>query len=142
VQYDGVDLGTAAERGPREPHRHDYHELIWTRSGDVTQLLDGKPLSVAPRTLTLIGRGQVHIFERAREFHGAVARFGEQLLHAGPSARASGLVAHRPRRAHRRGAGRGGPRLEATIATLAAEAQRSADACSIDVQCHPWPRCC
>jgi AraC family transcriptional regulator, transcriptional activator of pobA len=50
----------------------------------VTQLLDGKPLSVAPRTLTLIGRGQVHIFERAREFHGAVARFGEQLLHAGP----------------------------------------------------------
>jgi AraC family transcriptional regulator, transcriptional activator of pobA len=84
VQYDGVDLGTAAERGPREPHRHDYHELIWTRSGDVTQLLDGKPLSVAPRTLTLIGRGQVHIFERAREFHGAVARFGEQLLHAGP----------------------------------------------------------
>ena len=73
VRLDGLEIG--GER-VREPHRHDYHELIWTRAGDVTHLLDAKAVSVEPRTVTLIGRGQVHVFQRARGFHGAVVRFG------------------------------------------------------------------
>jgi AraC family transcriptional activator of pobA len=135
--YDGVDFGTAAERGPRAPHRHDYHELIWTRSGEGTHLIDGRPFSVAPGTLTLIGRGQVHVFERARDFHGAVVRFGEQLLLAGGSMRAhpGWLLSARGERVVDVPAG-DVPRLEATIATLAAESRRPPDACSIDVQRH------
>ena len=33
--------------------------------------------------MTLIGRGQVHVFERARGVRGAVVRFGEELLDGG-----------------------------------------------------------
>lgn len=33
-----------------------------------------------PNEITLIGRSQVHVFERARRLDGAVLRFGE-LLH-------------------------------------------------------------
>ena len=137
VQYEGADFGAATERGPREPHRHDYHELIWTRSGDVTHLLDGKAVSVAPGTLTLIGRGQVHVFQRARDFHGAVVRFGEELLYEGASARAhpGWLLAARGERVVAVPAG-DIPRLEGIVAALAAEAQRPIDACSIDLQRH------
>jgi AraC family transcriptional regulator, transcriptional activator of pobA len=136
-RYEGVAFGTAAERGPREPHRHDYHELIWTRSGEGTHLIDGRPFSVAAGTLTLIGRGQVHVFEHARDFHGAVVRFGEQLLHAGPSTRAhpGWLLSARGERVVEVPAS-DAPRLEAAIATLAAESRRPPDACSIDVQRH------
>src|SRR3954454_15607508 len=50
----GADAG-----GPRAPHRHDYHELIWTRAGEGRHLIDGEPSPVTPGTLTVIGRGQV-----------------------------------------------------------------------------------
>jgi AraC family transcriptional activator of pobA len=137
VQYEGIDFGTATERGPREPHRHDYHELIWTRAGDATHLLDGKAVSVEPRTVTLIGRGQVHVFQRARGFHGAVVRFGEQLLHEGPSARAhpGWLLAARGERIVAVPPG-DVERLEGVVAALAAETQRPVDACTIDLQRH------
>ena len=136
-RYDGVAFGTAAEQGPREPHRHDYHELIWTRSGEGTHLIDGRPFTVEPGTVTLIGRGQVHVFEHARDFHGAVVRFGEQLLLAGGTARAhpAWLLSARGERVVEVPAG-DVPRLEATIETLAAESRRPPDACSIDVQRH------
>ena len=137
MQFEGADFGTATSRGPREPHRHDYHELIWTRSGDVSHLLDGKTVSVAPGALTLIGRGQVHVFQRAQGFHGAVVRFGEQLLHEAPSARAhpGWLLAARGERIVAVPDG-DIPRLEGVIGALTAEAQRPIDACSIDLQRH------
>jgi AraC family transcriptional activator of pobA len=57
VRFDGLRL---AARDVRAPHRHDYHELLWLRSGAGEHLLDGRPLAVRPHSLTLIGRGQVH----------------------------------------------------------------------------------
>ena len=72
----------------REPHRHDYHELIWTRSGDGQHLLDHRTVPVVPGTITVIGRGQVHVFEHAHDLVGAAVRFGDELLHEGPIARA------------------------------------------------------
>jgi AraC family transcriptional regulator, transcriptional activator of pobA len=68
------------ERGARTPHRHDYHELIWTREGSGLHLVDGRPSPVTPRTLTVIGRGQIHVFERGEGLCGAVVRFGDELL--------------------------------------------------------------
>jgi AraC family transcriptional activator of pobA len=73
---------------PRAPHRHDYHELFWTRAGTGHHLIDGARVPVRANAVTIVGRGQVHVFERVSGLDGAVVRFGDELVHAGPSARA------------------------------------------------------
>jgi len=75
VLLEDASFGTASECGPRRPHRHDYHELIWTRRGAGQHLIDGVVSAVEPNTVTLIGRGQVHVFERASGLHCAIVRF-------------------------------------------------------------------
>jgi AraC family transcriptional regulator, transcriptional activator of pobA len=86
---------------------------------------------VEPSTVTLIGRGQVHVFERARGLHGAVVRFGDELVHGDRTwllgSRAARTVAVPPSDV---------PRFEATIDSLAAEARRPQDARSVDLQRH------
>jgi AraC family transcriptional regulator, transcriptional activator of pobA len=77
VWLEGRDVG-AADR--REPHRHDYHELIWIRSGRGRHLIDGGPLPIEEGTVTIIGRGQVHVFEQGENLHGAVLRLRDELL--------------------------------------------------------------
>jgi AraC family transcriptional activator of pobA len=77
VWLDGRDVG-GAER--RDPHRHDYHELIWIRSGSGRHLLDGERLPIVEGTITIIGRGQVHVFEEGKDLHGAVLRLRDELL--------------------------------------------------------------
>jgi AraC family transcriptional regulator, transcriptional activator of pobA len=64
----------------REPHRHDYHELIWIRRGRGEHLIDGEPVPVVERTVTVIGRGQVHVFRQGEGLFGRVVQFGEELL--------------------------------------------------------------
>jgi AraC family transcriptional activator of pobA len=63
----GASFGADGTTGPRTPHRHDYHELIWTRCGTGHHLIDGEVTEVRPNSLTVIGRGQVHVFEQARD---------------------------------------------------------------------------
>jgi AraC family transcriptional activator of pobA len=67
-------------RTAREPHRHDYHELIWVRSGSGEHRIDGQPVAVQERAINIIGRGQVHVFVRADEIAGAVIRFRDEVL--------------------------------------------------------------
>jgi AraC family transcriptional regulator, transcriptional activator of pobA len=64
----------------REPHRHDYHEIIWVRSGSGQHLIDGVATPIEEGTVTIIGRGQVHVFEEGEELHGAVLRLRDELL--------------------------------------------------------------
>jgi AraC family transcriptional regulator, transcriptional activator of pobA len=134
VRLDGLRLdGT----GVRDPHRHDYHELLWLRAGRGEHLLDGRPLAVTPRSLTLIGRGQVHVFREAADVVGAAVRFGDEALLGGAAQRAT------PRWML---AGRGGltvrvpesevERLDAIIAALAAETVRPPDARSAELERH------
>jgi len=137
VLLEDASFGADTECGPRRPHRHDYHELVWTRAGTGRHLIDGEPSLVEPRTVTLIGRGQVHVFERARGMAGAVVRFGDELVHGAPNARVQpgwmlGGRGSRTVEVPRSEA----PRLEATIEALAAEARRPLDACSVDLQRH------
>src|SRR5829696_3024966 len=80
VTLEDAAFGDAVERGARAPHRHDYHELLWTRAGSGSHLIDGERTPVRPGTVTVIGRGQVHVFESAVGLHGAVVRFGGELL--------------------------------------------------------------
>jgi AraC family transcriptional activator of pobA len=132
VTFDGFD-GDAI----REPHRHDYHELIWVKSGSGHHLLDGQLVPILPRTLTVVGRGQIHVFERARSVTGAAVRFGDEILHGGRIARndPSWLLA---------GCGRWTvtvpndhqEALQSTIAMLAAETAAPPDPYSSDLQLH------
>lgn len=113
---------------PRRPHRHDFHELFWTAAGAGHHLIDGEPHAVQPGAVTIVGRGQVHVFERATGLNGAVVRFGDELLHGGPSARADPgwLLA-------RRGArtiavpGESAGAVDAVIDALGAETRRAPD---------------
>jgi AraC family transcriptional activator of pobA len=77
VWVEGRDVRPADRR---EPHRHDYHELIWIRSGSGRHLIDGEPLPIEEGTVTIIGRGQVHVFEQGENLHGAVLRLRDELL--------------------------------------------------------------
>ncbi|MGE4426946.1 MAG: helix-turn-helix domain-containing protein [Solirubrobacteraceae bacterium] len=70
-------------RGSRAPHRHDYHELLWTRTGTGEHEIDGEPFAVRPGTITIIGRSQVHVLRRARDVDGAVVRFASALVTGG-----------------------------------------------------------
>ena len=129
--------GADSEGGPRRPHRHDYHELIWTRAGTGRHLIDGAVSVVEPRTVTLIGRGRVHVFERASGLGGAVLRFGDELLHADRLGRANPGWLLGSRTAHTVAVPAGdAARLDSLVATLAAETRRPADSRSVDVQRH------
>ena len=131
VVLDGLDL----DAGPlREPHRHDYHELIWLRAGTGEHLVDGEVVPARAGTVTVIGRGQVHVFRRAENLRGAVVRFADALLAGGRERVVTGLHL----------AGTGGrviavppgeaDRLDAVVGALAAEAARPPDRYSADLE--------
>ena len=134
VPLDGLEIGGARVR---EPHRHDYHELVWVRDGEGAHRLDGGLVPVEPRTLTVIGRGQVHVFESGRDLRGAVVRFGDEMVYGGAERRAApGWLL----------AGRGGrtvpvppgdvAALEGVIAALGAEAVLPPDARAAELEHH------
>jgi AraC family transcriptional activator of pobA len=125
-------FGSAVDRGVRAPHRHDYHELLWTRSGSGSHLIDGERSAVRPLTVTVIGRGQVHVFEAARGLSGAVVRFGGELLF---EASPAWLVGGRGALTVDVPVGEADA-FEGTISTLAAELARPQDGCSVDLQRH------
>ena len=137
VLLEDESYGAGTDRGPRRPHRHDYHELIWTRCGTGHHLIDGEVSTVEPNTIALIARGQVHVFEQAIGLYGAVVRFGDELLHTDATARANPkwLLAGRGVRTTAVPAG-DVPRLEGVIESLAAETRRPADSRTIDLQRH------
>jgi len=76
----------------RSPHRHDYHELIWVESGHGEHLIDGVEVPFQPGSVTIIGRGQVHVFKRASDLHGAVVRIADDLLLSGEARVSTGWL--------------------------------------------------
>jgi AraC family transcriptional activator of pobA len=131
VRLDGMVVG---DDGAREPHRHDYHELIWVLEGRGEHLIDGEPLPVRQRTVTVIGRGQVHVFRRAEIVRGGVVRFTDELLAGGERIVGGWLLS-----------GGGGGRtiavpdgacssLDALLDALGDEAARPADPYSADLE--------
>jgi AraC family transcriptional regulator, transcriptional activator of pobA len=132
-----MQIGQGTASRSREPHRHDYHELIWTREGSGRHLIDGEVSLVEPNTVTVIGRGQVHVFERAQGVSGAVIRFGGELLYGDATASANPSWLAGIRVAHKVGVpAEDVPRLESIIRSLSDETRRPADSCSVDVQRH------
>jgi AraC family transcriptional activator of pobA len=123
--------------GSRRPHRHAYHELIWSRSGAGSHLIDGQRSRVTPYLITVIGRGQVHVFQRATDLDGAIVRFGDEILEVGAMARANpswlvGFQGPHSVKVPDEAVGH----LEALLSALAEEVNRPVDARSLDVQRH------
>jgi AraC family transcriptional activator of pobA len=131
MRFDDLSVG---EDEVRAPHRHDYHELIWVLSGAGQHLIDGEPLPVEPQTVTVIGRGQVHVFRQAEGVRGGLLRFSDELL-AGAAGRIVGgwlLNGGGGRTIHVPDGACG--TLEGLFAALADEAGRPPDAYSADVE--------
>jgi AraC family transcriptional regulator, transcriptional activator of pobA len=133
VRLEGSGFGGPAMR---DPHRHDYHELIWVASGSGEHSIDGRSVPVQPGTVTVIGRGQVHVFRIAADLHGAVLRFRDELLEGGAARIVPGWLLDG-------GGGRTIPvpagevgRLEGVLDAVAAELRRPPDAVSADVERH------
>jgi AraC family transcriptional activator of pobA len=133
VLLDGRDSGG---RAVREPHRHDYHELIWVRSGSGEHAIDGRIVPVRPGTVTVIGRGQVHVFRAASDLHGAVLRFRDELLLGGAARIVPGWLLEG-------GGGRTIPvpageadRLDSVFDAVHAELARPPDGLSADIERH------
>lgn len=129
-RLDRVRLGGAAARGP---HRHDYHEIVWVRDGRGHQLVDGERVPVVPGTLTVVGRGQVHVFAEAEDLTGAVIRLGDAML-AGDGGRIvpgwllpapGGVTVHVPPSER--------DRLEGVVAALEGETRHPPDPYTDDV---------
>ena len=133
----GTNLGAAADRGPRPPHRHAYHELLWVRCGTGTHEIDGEAVDFRPGTLAVIGRGRVHRVLTAEGFHGAAIRFGEELLlpASGSRTNPSWLIGTTATHTVDIPDGEFG-RLEGLINTLADELQRPPDPRSLELQRH------
>jgi AraC family transcriptional activator of pobA len=130
---DGFRVG----EGPiREPHRHDYHELLWVRSGAGEHRIDGEPVRIDPPSITVIGRGQVHQFQHADELRGGLLRFTDAVLAGGGDrVRADWLLSGRGGRTIAVPEG-DGDRTDAVFAALAAETHRPPDPYAADVERH------
>ena len=122
--------------GAGRPHRHDYRELIWTNMGIRSHVIDSEAEAAGPMTMTLIGRGQVHVFEAATGLTGAIVGFGDELLHEGSAARANPvwLLGGHPRTLRVPAADMS--RVDSITETLAAETLRPSDARSVDLYRH------
>lgn len=120
--------------GPiRDPHRHDYHELIWLRSGCGEHLIDGELTEVRAGAITIIGRGQVHQFLGAGAMEGAVLRFRDELVAGGAQRVAAGwLLTGNAGRAIAVPSGER-DRLESVLLAVHAEVRRPQDSYSADL---------
>jgi AraC family transcriptional activator of pobA len=128
------DATIGGEAPIRAPHRHDYHELIWVRSGSGEQRIDGVPLAVRPGAVTVVGRGQVHQFVRASGLHAAVIRFGDELLAGGAQRIVSGWLLTGATGRTIVVPAEEQDRLEALILAIGAEGTRPSDTYSAELQ--------
>jgi AraC family transcriptional regulator, transcriptional activator of pobA len=131
--FEGVAIG---EDGIREPHRHDYHELIFVAEGRGEHLIDGCRVPIEAPTITVIGRGQVHQFVHGEDLSGGLLRITDAVLQGGSERIASSWLL----------SGRGGRTIAAPaeacdsvtplFRALADELERPADPYCADVIRH------
>jgi AraC family transcriptional activator of pobA len=130
--FEGVDIA----EGTVEPHRHDYHELIFVAGGSGEHLIDGCRTPIEAPSISIIGRGKVHEFIRATDLRGALLRFTDAVLHGGSERIAAGWLL----------AGRGGRTISVPadlcdtvmplFRAIADESSRSPDPYGADVVRH------
>ena len=73
---------TFTRPGPEPPHRHNYQEIIIIERGHGRHTIDGQSFDLLPGAVSLITRGQVHVFEEATDVVGWVIRWTDDFLPA------------------------------------------------------------
>lgn len=63
-------------------HRHNFHEIIFVYAGHGRHTIDGQPADLAPRSVALIAKGQVHRFEYSSGMSLYLLRFTDDFLPA------------------------------------------------------------
>jgi AraC family transcriptional regulator, transcriptional activator of pobA len=69
-----------AEISSEVPHRHDFQEIFWVRTGSGKQSIDEQILDIQAQTFYLIARGQVHQFIKGNNIDGYVLRYTDEFL--------------------------------------------------------------
>ncbi len=62
------------------PHRHNFQELLWVKSGSGQHKIDQTILDIEPQTFYLIAQGQVHYFIQGVNLEGYLIRFTDDFL--------------------------------------------------------------
>ncbi len=62
------------------PHRHNFQELLWIKSGSGHQLVDSEQFTIKPLTFYLIPKGQIHYFNEGIDLEGFLVRFSDDFL--------------------------------------------------------------
>lgn len=65
------------------PHRHNFQEIIVVQSGHGRHAVDGLSIALVPPAISVIMKGQVHVFEQATDLTGWLIRFTDDFLPAG-----------------------------------------------------------
>jgi AraC family transcriptional activator of pobA len=68
-----------------DPHRHNFQEILWVRSGSGQHAIDGSLLNIQPNSFYLIAKGQVHQFISGNQIDGLLIRFADAFLPDFPS---------------------------------------------------------
>lgn len=62
------------------PHRHNFQEIIWVKSGAGVHSIDDEIIQIQPNTFYFIGKGQVHYFLEGFDLDGVLIRFTDSFL--------------------------------------------------------------
>jgi len=62
------------------PHRHNFQEILWIKSGKGTQSIDENLIILESNTFYFIGKGQVHYFHEGVNLKGYLIRFTDSFL--------------------------------------------------------------
>ncbi len=75
ANFDAVSIG-------EQPHRHEFTEFLYIKSGDGKHEIDGKEYNLSGDTFYIISKGQVHNFLYANDLEGMLIRFNDSILPA------------------------------------------------------------
>ena len=73
-------IETDPQETHEQPHRHNFQEILWVRSGQGKHVIDGHELTIQPTTFYLIAKGQVHQLITGIDLDGLVIRFTDAFL--------------------------------------------------------------
>lgn len=73
-------IETDPQETHEQPHRHNFQEILWVRSGRGKHAIDGRELTIQPNTFYLIAKGQVHQLITGIDLDGLVIRFSDAFL--------------------------------------------------------------
>ena len=73
-------IETEPQETHEPPHRHNFQEILWVRSGRGKHAIDGRELPIQPHTFYLIAKGQVHQLITGIDLDGLVIRFTDAFL--------------------------------------------------------------